>query len=136
MKIVIACSKLWVPSIAGQVQLKIGGEVHLITDKDQLSAEYLQKLQPDYVFFPHWSHILKPEIFNSFKCIMFHMTDLPYGRGGSPLQHLIVRGHKETKISAFLCDGGIDSGPVYLKKDLELDGTAKELLLRATIYMF
>ena len=40
------------------------------------------------------------EIFTSFECIVFHMTDLPYGRGGSPLQNLIVRGHKKTKVSA------------------------------------
>ena len=28
------------------------------------------------------------------------MTDLPYGRGGSPLQNLIIRGFESTKISA------------------------------------
>ncbi len=31
------------------------------------------------------------EIFENWACVVFHMTDLPYGRGGSPLQNLIVR---------------------------------------------
>lgn len=63
---------------------------------------------------------------------MFHMTDLPFGRGGSPLQNLIVRGFKETKVSAFLCDGGLDTGPIYLKKPLSLDGAAQEIFERAS----
>jgi methionyl-tRNA formyltransferase len=59
------------------------------------------------------------------------MTDLPYGRGGSPLQNLIARGHKETKISALRVNDGIDTGPVFLKKPLSLLGTAEEIFLRA-----
>ena len=59
------------------------------------------------------------------------MTDLPYGRGGSPLQNLIVRGHEETKISALKVAGGIDTGPIFLKKTLSLEGTAQEIFLRS-----
>lgn len=44
------------------------------------------------------------------------MTDLPYGRGGSPLQNLIVRNHYKTKISEIRVKKEIDSGPIYLKK--------------------
>ena len=46
------------------------------------------------------------------------MTDLPYGRGGSPLQNLIARGFLETKISAILVEKQLDAGPVYLKMEL------------------
>ena len=42
------------------------------------------------------------------------MTDLPYGRGGSPSKS-IIRGLKTTKITAFKCVAEIDAGPVYLK---------------------
>ena len=59
------------------------------------------------------------------------MTDLPYGRGGTPLQNLIIRGHSETMISAIRCEKKIDAGPVYLKKKLSLDGTAEKIYLRA-----
>ena len=58
------------------------------------------------------------------------MTDLPYGRGGSPLQNLIVLGHKETKLSALRCDKVLDAGPIYMKRTLSLLGTAEEVLLR------
>ena len=45
------------------------------------------------------------------------MTDLPYGRGGSPLQNLIINGHKETMMSALRCVQELDAGPIYLKKN-------------------
>lgn len=71
------------------------------------------------------------DIVNDFECVCFHMTDVPYGRGGSPLQNLILRGHRETKITALRMDCGLDTGPVYLKRPLSLDGSALEIYKRA-----
>ncbi len=103
----------------------------IINEKHELSFEKLNELKPDYIFFPHWSYIISKKIFKNFNCIVFHMTDLPYGRGGSPLQNLIMRGHTETVISALKVEEGIDTGPIYLKKSLSLAGTAEEIFLRA-----
>ena len=60
------------------------------------------------------------------------MTDLPFGRGGSPLQNLIVRGINETQFTALRCVADLDAGPIYMKRSLSLFGTAEEILLRAT----
>ena len=64
------------------------------------------------------------------------MTDLPYGRGGSPLQNLIVRGHKETKISAIQVTKKLDGGPVYMKRPLSLAGSAQEIFVRCADIVF
>tara|TARA_B100000795_G_C22648460_1_gene379325 strand:+ start:271 stop:798 length:528 start_codon:yes stop_codon:yes gene_type:complete len=64
-------------------------------------------------------------------CICFHETDLPYGRGGSPIQNLIARGHKHTKISALKMSNQIDEGPIYLKKYLSLEGLGDDIFIRA-----
>lgn len=56
------------------------------------------------------------------------MTDLPYGRGGSPLQNLIKRNIENTKISAIKVVKDLDAGDIYLKRDLNLNGTADEIL--------
>lgn len=106
-------------------------EVVFINKKNDLNLNTIQEINPDYIFFPHWSYIIPQEIFNTYNCIVFHMTDLPYGRGGSPLQNLIIRGHTHTKISAIKVVEGIDEGPVYLKRDLCLNGNAEEIFLRA-----
>ena len=60
------------------------------------------------------------------------MTDLPYGRGGSPLQNLIVRGHKKLAIITIKCSTIIDTGPIYLKKPLSLNEATKEIYARAS----
>jgi methionyl-tRNA formyltransferase len=59
------------------------------------------------------------------------MTDLPYGRGGSPLQNLILRGHKKTKLSALRMTEIFDAGPLYGQKEFTLDGSAQEIYQRA-----
>ena len=109
---------------------KFGLDINFISSKDKLTVGVLKAIDPSYVFFLHWSYLIPQEVFSQFKCIVFHMTDLPYGRGGSPLQNLIVRGHKSTKLSAIKVEDGIDTGDVYLKKDLSLNGSASEIFKR------
>lgn len=103
-----------------------------IVSPEELMGVASWTVRPDLIFFPHWSWIVPEEIYSNFRCVIFHMTDLPYGRGGSPLQNLIVRGHKETKISAIVCSKGLDTGDVYLKRELSLEGTAEQILCRAS----
>lgn len=85
------------------------------------------------IFFLHWSQIVPDSITRNYECINFHMTDLPYGRGGSPLQNLILAGHEHTKVSAFRMNETLDGGPIYLKRDLSLSGSAEEILSRCTL---
>ena len=92
----------------------------------------MEKINPIKIFIPHWSYIIPNEIFEKYDCIVFHMTDLPFGRGGSPLQNLIIAGHKQTKISAIKVVKELDAGPIYLKENLDLVGSAEEIFLRGT----
>ena len=103
----------------------------IINKPGDLSIANLEKISPDYIFFPHWSSIIPKEIYTIFNCVVFHMTDLPFGRGGSPLQNLIDRGIIETKISALKVSEGIDTGDIYLKEPLALYGTAEEIFIRS-----
>jgi methionyl-tRNA formyltransferase len=114
-----------------RLQTTLIGEWFLISTPEKFTFEQLSKIKPKYIFLPHWSHKIPKEITDNFLCIMFHMTDLPFGRGGSPLQNLIVRGFKETKLSAFRCCEQLDAGPVYGKLPLSLLGSAHEIFTRA-----
>ena len=53
----------------------------LITDKNKLTEKLLCDVKPRFVFFPHWSWIIPQEIYEKYPCVVFHMTDLPFGRG-------------------------------------------------------
>lgn len=103
-----------------------------INDKKNFNFNNLSKLKPKYIFIPHWSFMINKNIFANFHCVIFHMTDLPYGRGGSPLQNLIVKGHTDTVISAIKVEEGFDTGPVYLKHKLSLDDSANEIFKRSS----
>lgn len=131
MMILIASEKSWNKDLVDRLN-KWSNDFtfNLINSKEGLNAESIRALDPQKIFFPHWSHIIPKEIHENYECVVFHMTDLPYGRGGSPLQNLIVRGHKETKLSALKVDQGLDTGPIYLKKPLSLEGTAEEIFKR------
>jgi methionyl-tRNA formyltransferase len=113
--------------------LKKEYSVFFISTKDRLSYKLLKLLSPKFIFFPHWSYLIPDLIYDSYNCVIFHMTDLPFGRGGSPLQNLIIGGHKKTKISAIKVVKEIDAGPVYLKRNLSLHGSAFEICERASI---
>ena len=86
---------------------------------------------PRYVFFLHWSHLVPSSITDRWECVCFHMADVPYGRGGSPLQNLIVRGHRDTVLTALRMTDEVDAGPVYAKRALSLEGTAEAVYVRA-----
>jgi methionyl-tRNA formyltransferase len=103
-----------------------------IRDPRELTHEALAELTPRWIFFPHWSWKIPSEIYQDFDCVVFHMTDVPFGRGGSPLQNLIARGFESTKLTALRCVEEMDAGPVYMKRDLSLLGTAEEILIRAS----
>lgn len=111
-------------------------EALLITDRKDLTYQKIKAFGPRYVFFPHWSWIIPPGIFENSECVVFHMTDLPFGRGGSPLQNLIERGIYQTKISAIRVVEELDAGPVYLKRDLSLQGSAAQIFKRASRIIF
>ena len=109
----------------------------LITDKKDLTYERLEEIDPRFIFFPHWSWIIPEKIYSRFDCVVFHMTDLPFGRGGSPLQNLLVRGIYDTKVSAIKVGRGMDTGPVYLKKPLDISfGNADDILKRVSSIVF
>ena len=131
MSCIIAYNRPWCRELPYKLEKRTGKNFFLIGDKKDLNLDYLNSISPEYIFFPHWSYIIPEEIYQNFTCVIFHMTDLPYGRGGSPLQNLIVRGHSETKISAIQCSKEIDAGPIYLKKPLSLEGSAEEIFIRA-----
>ena len=129
---VLLTNKCWHDQLFDELIEHIPARWIRIETKEEFVPEYLTDINPEKIFIPHWSHIIPETIFKNFECVVFHMTDLPYGRGGSPLQNLIVNGHTETKLSALKVSSGIDEGPIYLKKDLSLEGSARQIFSRAS----
>jgi len=128
---IVATIKKWHTKIFYEKIRHYKGNWYLINKPEDLNDDFLYKINPKYIFFPHWSSIVPNTIIKRFECVCFHETDLPYGRGGSPIQNLIIRGHKETFITALKMTEEIDAGPIYLKKRFCLNGLAEEIYLRS-----
>lgn len=135
MRIVIATPHARYRELTNRLSARPGWTVLAVTAREQLDAATLAAFEPDFVFFPHWSWRIPATVYDAFDCVIFHMADVPYGRGGSPLQNLIRRGHDATMLSALRCVAKLDAGPVYLKRPLSLLGTAEEIFTRAATVM-
>lgn len=103
-----------------------------VDNKDDLKYLTLNEKKINKIYVPHWSYKIPESIYNKYEVILFHMTDLPFGRGGSPLQNLIKLGYEKTKVSAIRVTDGIDEGPIYLKRSLSLNGSAKQIFNRTS----
>lgn len=132
-KYIILSEKSWHKNLFDVLKKLFNNDNWLLIDsKNDFNLNNLKEFNPSKIFIPHWSFIIPREIYESYECIVFHMTDLPFGRGGSPLQNLISRGYKTTKITAIKVQQGLDTGDAYLKKSLGLEGTASEIFERSS----
>ena len=128
--LLVLSSRPWNTNLVDRLANRLDRTVKSITVPARLTPEVVAKIEPQWIFVPHWSHWIPDAIWSEWPTVIFHMTDLPYGRGGSPLQNLIQRGHQSTMLTALRCGAGLDTGDVYLKEPLSLHGSAEEIFLR------
>lgn len=131
LRVVIATPHVRHDEMEAALRARSGVEVLRVRTPSELDFSTLTDFGPRFIFFPHWSWKIPANIYEGFECVIFYMTDLPFGRGGSPLQNLIVRGITETQLTALRCVEELDAGPIYMKRPLPLLGTAEEILIRA-----
>ena len=129
--LLLLSSRPWNSALADRLSRRLDRPVESINAPYQLTPEAVAAIDPQWIFVPHWSHWIPESIWGPWATVIFHMTDLPYGQGGSPLQNLIQRGHTSTMLTALRCSAGLDAGDVYLKQPLSLHGSAEEIFLRA-----
>ena len=123
---IFASNKNWHIDYFMHNRKKLPGNWSIVTCSEDL-ADQVANISPRFIFFPHWSQMVEQQIHTTVECVCFHMTDLPFGRGGSPLQNLISRGVKQTMISALRMTETLDGGPVYSKRNLRLEGSASDI---------
>jgi len=126
----IASCKEWHQSLFDTLKCNKVQRWLWVKTPEELEAELIGN-KPRYIFFLHWNWIVPESIWSIYECVCFHMTDVPYGRGGSPLQNLVLAGHKTTVLTALQMVAELDAGPVYRKKQLPLSGAAQEIYERA-----
>tara|TARA_R110002060_G_scaffold50771_10_gene61690 strand:- start:1200 stop:1871 length:672 start_codon:yes stop_codon:yes gene_type:complete len=92
-----------------------------VRDNDELRSLDLGLV--DYIFFFHWSDIVSSEIYDNCECVVIHTSNLPEGKGGSPIQNQIMGGIIQSNVNLLRMSRDVDAGPIYCSSPITLQGS-------------
>jgi len=86
-------------------------------------TSWLRNLKPDLAAVVAYGKILPPEVLQipRLGCINVHASLLPELRGAAPIQWAIARGYTVTGVTTMQMDEGMDTGPVFLQNEMQID---------------
>ncbi len=90
--------------------------------KDEEVVRLLEPERADLGVLAYVTQIIPRRILDApkFASVCFHPSLLPAYRGGSAINWQIIRGETRGGVTLFRPDDGIDSGPIYLQRELEI----------------
>lgn len=120
------------PGPVKQRALELGVEVLQPTRlKDGVLRDWLAARQIDLAVVFAYGRILPVPLLEAPRlgCVNLHASLLPKYRGAAPIQWAIMRGETETGIALMRMEEGLDTGPIYAVRSLEISEqmTAGEL---------
>ena len=98
-------------------------KVKNINDKENVAL--MQSYQPDLILVMGWSQIIKNDILSipSIGIIGSHPTQLPKYRGRAPIPWSILKGLKQSALTFFYMDDGIDDGDILDQQEFQISET-------------
>lgn len=98
------------------------------------NLETLRALKPDLLISIAGNQIFRRPLIDLAPkgCLNLHTALLPKYRGLMPTFWVLKNGEKETGVSVFLVDEGIDSGPIVIQERVRIEGDSLESLIRKT----
>jgi methionyl-tRNA formyltransferase len=86
------------------------------------TLEAFRSANPDLLIMAFVTDIIPPSYFRipTQGAICYHPSILPRHRGGSAINWAVIMGDRETGLSIFWADAGIDTGPVLLQKRIPI----------------
>jgi methionyl-tRNA formyltransferase len=79
-----------------------------------------------------WGWHISERVLNKHKVVGLHPSDLPKFAGGTPMQHQIIAGVSDTKMSLFELENIYDTGAIINKCDLSLKGGIEDIFSSLT----
>lgn len=121
------------PLKARALEVGIPVRQHRSLKGDAVAREFAE-LGADLGVLAYVTQIVPPAVFDAPRLgsICFHPSLLPRYRGGSAIPWQVIRGEKDTGVTVFWTDDGIDTGPILLQKEAEIaaDDTAGTLYFK------
>ena len=112
----------------------LGINIQKPENNDELK-KIIESIKPEVVITIAYGRIIPHELLEipKYGWVNVHFSLLPRWRGAAPVQWAILNGDKQTGITVFKLDKGMDTGPVYLEQatpindDENSDGLLKRL---------
>ena len=79
-----------------------------------------KRSNPDIIIVAGWYHLITKKWRKLAKCYGLHASLLPKYSGGAPLVWAMINNEKETGISFFEMDSGVDTGKIVSQKKVEI----------------
>ncbi len=88
-------------------------------------CDYIQNLKPDLIVVIGWYYMIPQSIMQipPKGSIGIHASMLPKYRGNAPLVWAIINGEKESGVSLFYFENGIDSGDIIAQQKFNIENT-------------
>jgi len=128
--------KLLHPTPVGEYTEQVGLKVDKIPSVNSTEfLDYCASLTPDFVLVVSFGQILKQPLLDlpSCGCINIHASLLPLYRGASPIVASIINRDKVTGVTFMRMDKGLDTGKIYRKFELPLNGSERADHLEITL---
>jgi methionyl-tRNA formyltransferase len=111
---------------------KLGLEIHQPESVNSPeSLRLIEEFEPEAIIVASYGEILSGELLQIPQrgAINLHASLLPKYRGAAPIEWAIIRGERETGITTFLMDEGMDTGDILVQRriPIEDDDTAGSL---------
>jgi methionyl-tRNA formyltransferase len=127
----------------GSKENKVGAKLkkHLIPEiqlvnsiNSSASLERIKEHAPDLLISIGGNEIFKRPLIDlaALGCLNLHTSPLPKYRGLMPSFWVLKNQEKSTAVSVFYVDEGIDSGPILVQEQVEINGQSQAELIKET----
>ena len=99
--LLLLSSRPWNSALAARLSRRLERRVESITAPSQLTPTAVASIDPQWIFVPHWSHLIPESIWGSLPTMIFHMTALPYG-SNCTMQTALRSGKSRDRFKAFV----------------------------------
>ena len=103
----------------------LGIPVYKANSMDTDCLSWIRSLEPDIGVVVAYGTIFDSDVLAvpRYGWLNLHYSLLPALRGPAPVQNAILRGLRETGVTVFRLDRGIDTGPIVAQEEVSIDST-------------
>lgn len=132
MKIACITYRNWALEIYSKLVKKYSNQhqFYIVKSKEEFSSRKIKEFEPDLILWYGWSWLVDSYFTKNYISVMLHPSPLPKYRGGSPIQNQIINGEKNSAVTLFKMNDGLDEGDIFYQSNFSLQGCLDEIFLK------